>query len=96
LREEELREELLVSDLFFGRPDTSRPFVSCALRSDDTEAIWSEASDVPSIGSSCASRQQLDGTGGYFLYIYHHRHVGAYPEQNQTPISKAEAGPSNR
>ena len=36
----------------------------CALRSDDTEAIWSEASDVPSMGSSWTSRQQLGGAGG--------------------------------
>jgi hypothetical protein len=29
-----------------------------ARRSDDNEAIWSEASDVPSIGSSWTSLQQ--------------------------------------
>jgi serine/threonine-protein kinase len=28
----------------------------CARRSDDTEAIWSETSDVPPIGRSCTSR----------------------------------------
>jgi hypothetical protein len=35
-----------------------------ARRSDDTEAIWSEASDVPSISSSCTSLQQLGSGGG--------------------------------
>ena len=29
------------------------------LRSDDTEAIWCESSDVPSLGSSCTCRQHL-------------------------------------
>jgi hypothetical protein len=32
----------LVSDLIFGHPDTSRPCVSCARRSDDTEARQSQ------------------------------------------------------
>src|SRR5262249_14128398 len=36
---------------------------SCARRSDDTEATWSEAKDGPSIGSSRTSRQQLGGAG---------------------------------
>jgi hypothetical protein len=31
---------------------------------DDTEAIWGEESDVPSIGRSWTSRQQLGGAGG--------------------------------
>jgi len=34
--------EPLVSDLFFGHPDTSRPCVSCERRSDDTEARHSQ------------------------------------------------------
>jgi hypothetical protein len=37
---------------------------ACALRSDDTEASWSEVSDVPSIDSSCTSLQQLGSAGG--------------------------------
>jgi hypothetical protein len=52
---------------FHGGPliagDSSGP-TSCARRSDDTDAIWSEASDAPSMGSSCTSRQQLGGAGG--------------------------------
>jgi hypothetical protein len=35
-----------------------------ALRSDDTEAVRSEASDVTSIGSSCISRRRPGGAGG--------------------------------
>ena len=35
-----------------------------ARRSDDTEAIWCEASDTPSLGSSCTYRQHLGDGGG--------------------------------
>jgi two-component system, LuxR family, sensor kinase FixL len=40
--------EMLMSS---HRPDTNRQ-PRCALRSEQTEAIWGEASDVPSLGKT--------------------------------------------
>src|SRR5262249_12462425 len=40
------------------------PDVAARLRSEDTEAIWCEASDVPSLGDSCTSRQHPGDGGG--------------------------------
>jgi eukaryotic-like serine/threonine-protein kinase len=31
----------------------------------DTDAVWDDASDEPSIRSSCTSRRELGGTGGF-------------------------------
>src|SRR4051794_37571584 len=45
------------------RPDTNRQ-PRCALRSDDTEANEGEASDLPTVGGSWTSRQELVGVGG--------------------------------
>jgi hypothetical protein len=47
----------------FTRPDKNRQ-PRCALRSDDTEAIWGEASNVASYGRSCTSRRGLGREGG--------------------------------
>ena len=50
---------------FGTEPDRFGRALLCARRSDDTDAVWDEASDEPSLRSSCTSRRELGGTGGF-------------------------------